>query len=72
MSYVERWTPDITDHDIVEAMIIYGGGFASRLAKLFHAADPLNQRRLKDAFPDYWKHYAEIVEVRRKQPLETK
>ncbi len=63
---------DITDHDIVEAMIVYGGGFAARLGKLFRVADARNQKKLKAAFPEFWKEYAGIVEMRRKQPLETK
>ncbi len=63
---------DVTDHDIVDAMITYGGGFASRLGKLYRYADARNQKKLKAAFPEFWKQYAEIVEMRRKQPLETK
>ncbi len=64
---------DITDHDIVDAMITYGGGFASRLGKLYlYYADAVNQAKLKAAFPEFWTQYAEIVEMRRKQPLETK
>ncbi len=61
---------DISDHDIVDAMIVYGGGFAARLGKLFRVADAQNQKKLKAAFPEFWTQYAEIVEIRRKQPLE--
>ncbi len=63
---------DITDVDIVDAMMLYGGSFVARLGELFCVADAQNQKKLKAAFPEYWKEYTEIVEMRRKQPLETK
>lgn len=52
------------DWKITEAMIIFGGGFVSQLGKLFRLADRDNQLRLKLAFPEYWKSYTEIAELK--------
>lgn len=49
------------DYDVTEAMIVYGGGFVSGLGHLFRQADPVNQRKLKAAFPEYWNTYREIA-----------
>lgn len=58
---------DLTDDDISEAMILYGGSFASGLGSLFRQADEINQARLKAAFPDFWARYAELIQLRRAQ-----
>lgn len=52
---------DETDYDISEAMIRFGGGFVSQLGLLFRQADLANRARLKAAFPDYWRRYAEMA-----------
>lgn len=49
----------MTDYEIAEAMIVYGGSFVSSLGRLWQLADPVNRGRLKDAFPDYWKNYSD-------------
>jgi hypothetical protein len=51
----------ITDSEIIEVMINHDGSFVFHLGKLFILADNDNQRRLKEAFPEYWKKYTEIA-----------
>lgn len=51
----------LTDHDITNAMIAFGGSFVSGLGMLFRRADVVNKGRLKDAFPDYWEIYRDPV-----------
>ena len=46
-----------TDHEITEAMIVYGGDFVSALGRLWRQADSQNKHRLKEAFPEYWESY---------------
>ena len=52
---------DIMDYDefywTTEAMIRKSGGFVRRLGDLVRAGDPDNQKRLVDAFPEYWNTY---------------
>ena len=55
----------VTDYEIVNAMIKYGGGFVSDLGKLYYKADSNNQEKLKLAFPEYWKQYKNIAFSRR-------
>jgi len=47
-------------------MIQYGGSFVSALGKAARYADVGNLARLRDAFPDYWRNYAEMVLLERK------
>jgi hypothetical protein len=56
----------MTDYDITDAMIIYGGSFVQALGRLFRLADPENQRKLKTAFPDYFVEYHQLAMT--KQP----
>ena len=42
----------------VERMARFGGSFVKNLAKCFYSADPINFRKLKEAFNDYWNEYA--------------
>ena len=51
----------ITDHEITEMMIRYGGGFVSGLGKLYRQADSDNQRILRAAFPHYFSDYMAIA-----------
>jgi hypothetical protein len=55
----------MTEHEIVAAMDAFGGSFARALAAAWRMADPDNQRRLKEAFPDLWAEYAELAERQR-------
>lgn len=54
----------MTDHEITEAMIKFGGGFVSRLGQLFRLADSDNQARLKAAFPEYFLEYAKLAQLK--------
>lgn len=45
---------------IVETMEKYGGSFVKALAECFHRADPINFKKLKNAFSEYWKEYEEM------------
>lgn len=59
----------ITDHDIADAMMSFGGGFVEALARAFYRADPCNAEKLKRAFPEYWAEYRDIAK-RHKAPVE--
>ena len=54
----------MTDHDIANAMIIYGGNFVQTLGHLFQRGDAENQARAKAAWPEYWKEYREMAELK--------
>lgn len=49
------------EFEVVEAMSKYGGSFVQCLAEAFHHADVGNLRKLKKAFPEYWKRYEEMA-----------
>ncbi len=51
----------VTDFDIMLAMQTYGGSFAAALGRLFALADGDNQKRLREAFPELWAHYATLA-----------
>ena len=55
----------MTDWEITQAMIVYGGGFVSALGELWRRGDAHNQERLKATFADYWELYEEIASQRR-------
>jgi hypothetical protein len=45
--------------DVANAMESYGGSFVAALGKALQRADSINAEKIKDAFPEYWKQYAE-------------
>jgi hypothetical protein len=49
----------MTDHQITEAMIVFGGSFVSGLGKLYRQADADNKATLKAAFPALWVKYSD-------------
>jgi len=51
----------MNDEEIVVAMARYGGGFVSLLAKLYRQADADNRARIKAAWPEYFRKYAELA-----------
>ena len=51
-----------SDYQIVDAMSNYGGSFVRALGYAFRCADEINQRRLKQAFPEYWDQYRKLAE----------
>jgi hypothetical protein len=60
----------MTDYQIVDAMLTYGGSFVQSLAQAWRCADAQNQARLKAAFPDYWDHYRELAEMQERHAAE--
>jgi hypothetical protein len=61
----DNYSGEITAYEVTEAMIQSGGSFVQALGRLFRQADPNNQRRLREAFHDYFHQYREIYEMRR-------
>jgi hypothetical protein len=54
----------VTDWTIVNAMVCYGGSFARTYAVCWQHADPSNQRRLREAFPELWAEYAALARMK--------
>lgn len=54
------WDEDLA---VIKAMRAYGGSFVQALAQAALLADENNLKRIKDAFPDYWKRYAEMAKL---------
>jgi len=52
----------MTDWEIVQAMLRYGGSFAQALARCWQAADVHNQQRIRVAFADVWLTYRDLAE----------
>lgn len=52
---------ELTDFEITDAMIAFGGSFVSGLGRLWRQADALNKTKLQDAFPEYWQSYSDPV-----------
>jgi predicted RNA-binding Zn-ribbon protein involved in translation (DUF1610 family) len=57
----EKQFPALSDFQITETMIEYGGGFDCRLGHLFRYADDDNQAKLKLTFADLWCQYAAMT-----------
>jgi hypothetical protein len=55
-----------SEHDILDAMERYGGGFIVALSRCFRAADETNRRILLDGFLHYIKQYDEIAAEKEK------
>lgn len=49
------------DHDVLQAMLQYGGTFIQKLAQAALVADPTNLEKIKNAFPEYWTRYAQMA-----------
>lgn len=56
---------EITDYEISDAMMAFGGSFVSALGALYRSADRNNQVRIKTAWPEYWEQYREVVQLQR-------
>ena len=48
------------DHNTLERMETYGGGFVKALAFLARRADPKNLQKIKDTWSEYWTEYSEL------------
>lgn len=58
---------EVSDDDVVEAMIDKGGSFVAGLGRLWRLADPANRAILKTAFPAYWATYTTWAELTQRQ-----
>ena len=45
---------------VANAMTKYGGGFVKSLGEALFHADTHNTIKIKNAWPEYWKQYAEM------------
>lgn len=45
---------NVTESQVAENMITYGGGFVAALGLAWQKADPKNAERIQVAFPEYW------------------
>lgn len=54
-----------SNYEILEAMIVYGGGFVRQLAVLYRLADRENRRKLADTFEEYFAKYDEMAAIDR-------
>lgn len=52
----------VTEHEVIQAMYRFGGGFAQAIARAFEHADAPNFERLRSAFPELWMKYREIAQ----------
>jgi hypothetical protein len=57
----------VTEDEIVDVMVFYGGSFVRALGRLYLAADDLNRQRVVLCFRDYFDEYREIVKLRAKR-----
>lgn len=51
--------------EVLDCMQSMGGGFVAALAIAWMKADEDNDRRLRAAFPHYWKQYTEAVKLQK-------
>ena len=47
---------------VAEAMIKYGGFFVKSLGKVLQQADHINQQKIKNTWPEYWRKYKKFSE----------
>ena len=64
---MQKTLPEVSDHQITQAMRDYGGGFVKQLGLLYRLADNSNQDKIKEAFPEYWQKYSELADQLRCQ-----
>ena len=55
---------DPSDFEITDAMLCFGGSFVAALGALWRLADDDNRGRLKAAFEDYFREYAELAQLK--------
>jgi hypothetical protein len=59
---------DISDQEVFDAMVKYGGGFVSALGVAWRKADPENSDKLKAVFWAYFDSYkAMAIEQKRRE-----
>ena len=50
-----------SDHEVIHAMRVFGGGFVHALAEAAARADQVNLELIKATFADIWAKYAEMA-----------
>ncbi len=60
-----------TEIEVVNTMSLYGGSFVKALAECFRRADRINFVKLREAFPDYWIEYQDMVIAKLEADIET-
>jgi hypothetical protein len=60
--------PPLSDLDVIDAMEKYGGSFVKALAETARRADPINLRRVKAAWPEYWNQYVHMASAPPPEP----
>lgn len=53
--------PPLTDFQIAQTMIHYGGSFVRNLGMLFRLADDVNKAKIKNTWPNYWEQYTSMT-----------
>lgn len=67
----QKMLEQITDKEVISAMIEYGGSFVSSLGLAATNADPVNLNRIKHAWPTYWDSYANMAARHKCQALKS-
>jgi hypothetical protein len=52
----------VTDRDVARVMQEYGGSFVRALGTAALAADPVNLKKIRDGWPDYWAQYLRMAQ----------
>lgn len=47
-------------------MKAYGNGFVRALAEALYLANTVDFQKIKDAFPEYWEHYSNYININNK------
>lgn len=53
----------ISEYDVANAMVRYGGGFAEGLGRLYFSADDNNRAKIKAAWPELWAEYRDLARL---------
>jgi len=59
------------EHEIavIGKMKEFGGSFVKALAVAYEYADPINRKKIREAWPEYWKNYEILVLQDNVRPL---
>jgi len=60
----------ISDFDVAQAMVSYGGNFMQAIGVAWKRADQINANRLQAAFAEEWAAYRDLVALKRKRDRE--
>lgn len=54
-----------SEHEILDAMSVYGGSFVKKLVELYHLADEDNRSIIRIAFNHYFVKYDEMLGIKK-------